>query len=162
MHAFIEEKHDGQWVFGPPVYEIDFRRTERGRERFNEPDEVAANCPLDQRNYALFGFMAGIRSDTTPCIQLLYRLGTGVWSRGTPDGMSPETEIEYGEWSGDAHSHSWLTLEELTTGLMASNLAGEAEEFSSLLSFSLKQMRARAKEAGLAATEMRVVFWFDN
>lgn len=161
IHAFIEEKRDGQWAFGPPVYEVDFRRTEWGRERCNDPDDVAANCPIDQRNYPLFGFMAGVRSDNTPCIQWLDPQEIGCRT-GIDDDMAPETAKEYGEWSGDAHSHSWLTLEEMRTGLMAATLAGEAEEFSDQLSFSLKQMNARAEGAGLPTTDMRVVFWFDN
>jgi hypothetical protein len=163
IHAFIEEKHDGQWRYGPSVYEVDFRRTEWGRERFNEPDEVGANCPIDQRNYPLFGFMARVRSDDTPCMQLLDPQEV-VCQRGAPPDMAPETlqGKTSEEWLSDTHSHSWLTLEEMAAGLMAATLAGEAEEFSDQLLFSLKQMKARAKEAGLPASDMRVVFWFDN
>lgn len=161
IHAFIEEKRDGQWRYGPAIYEIDFRRTDWGRETFDGLDYEAANCPIDQRNYRLFGFMAGVRSDITPCLHLL-RLQEGGPVRGEPDDMAPETMKEYEGWRGCVHSDSWLTLEEMRTGLMASALAGKHEGFAEQLDFSLTQMEKRCADTGLHPADMRVIFWFDN
>ena len=57
------------------------------------------------RDYELFGFLAGVRSD----YQHFERKET------IPEDISPELRRELEDWGSDGHSHSWLTLEELQT-----------------------------------------------
>lgn len=64
-------------------------------------------APFNWRNYGLFGFFAGIRnySEITPAST----------PRGIPGDASIEVKEAYDAWRGDAHSASWLSVQELAT-----------------------------------------------
>jgi hypothetical protein len=81
IHLFVEERVDnGKWEY---VQEIDVNR-----------------------NYDLFGFLAGVRDDNN--LQHFPR-------KGFPNDASKTVIGQYDEWDLNGHSHSWLTLEELQT-----------------------------------------------
>lgn len=60
---------------------------------------------LDCRSYGIFGFLADVRnySAVTPISQ----------PRGVPDDVSAGLKADYESWGSDAHSASWLSVEEL-------------------------------------------------
>lgn len=62
--------------------------------------------PFDWRSYGRFGFLADVRnySDVDPITE----------PRGFPADASPEVRADYDGWGVDAHTPSWLTLEELS------------------------------------------------
>lgn len=62
--------------------------------------------PFSNRNYGTFGFLADVRNYAK-----LRPLDT---PRGIPNNVSGEVQAEYYAWRGDAHSASWLSVEELT------------------------------------------------
>ena len=59
---------------------------------------------LENRNYSTFAFLAGVRN----------RFNTkGFEAKGEPDDMSEDTKGTIESWKDDAHSHSYLSLQEL-------------------------------------------------
>lgn len=67
-------------------------------------DEMTSE-PFCWRSYGMFGFLADVRnySEVMPIAE----------QRGWPIDASDGATAEYKDWSGDAHSPSWLTVEEL-------------------------------------------------
>ncbi len=68
--------------------------------------EAIPNAPvMEWRSYAVFGFLAGVRnySDVTPISD----------PRGFPDDASDDVAEDYEGWGPDAHTPSYLSLEEL-------------------------------------------------
>jgi len=62
-------------------------------------------APLHSRSYGTFAFLAGVRnySEVTPIAE----------PRGFPADASPEVKADHETWDLDAHTASWLSLEEL-------------------------------------------------
>lgn len=58
------------------------------------------SSPNIQRNYELFAKMAGVR-------------GFGPEPRGIPNDLSKVVQLSYDEWGSDAHSASWLSVDEI-------------------------------------------------
>lgn len=126
------------------------------------------------RQYGKFGFMADVRnySAVEPICP----------PNGLPDDASPETKAEYEDWSGDAHTPSWLTIAQMeafdyerTTedrrytrkeangvfngGATCEPGKGESTTVRKFLESSdYFESLAAVKEAGIE----RIVFWFDN
>lgn len=129
--------------------------------------------PFDWRNYGLFGFLAGVRnySDVTPLSE----------PRGFPHDASRKVKQDYAEWMSDAHSASWLTIEELLAfdydaemedrritvqlapnhwhgGMTAEPGGGEMVTYRAFLGQHFFDDLAKLTNAGAE----RIVFWFDN
>lgn len=128
--------------------------------------------PLGGRDYGKFGFLAGVRnySEIKPIAEL----------RGIPDDASLGTKDNYEAWEGDAHSASWLTLDELLavdygqfiedrrcmkqTGQYWDGAAtcepgeGKCETLSDFLGGYFLKLLHSLKDQGVE----RIVFWFDN
>jgi len=129
--------------------------------------------PMDVRSYGIFGFLAGVRnySDVPPLAA----------PRGLPADMSFGVRREYEGWRDDAHTPSWLSMEEL----MAFNYSAQVEDrrctrrvaggymsgaetcapgegeqmpWSEFLGDWFMDELKRLKDAGAE----RLVFWFDN
>lgn len=135
IHVHVEIKRDGRWL---------------------HLNEVQV-----QRNYHLFGKMAGVRDEDAKPI---------APPRGVPDDMSEITKLCYDRMGIDAHTPSWLTGAE----------AGEVEDWfektfphrpgGPLFGYVLgnyvnshvkwEDTRKAFKEMGVE--DVRVVFWFDN
>lgn len=63
--------------------------------------------PFDWRSYGMYGFLADVRnySDVPPIAE----------RRGIPPDTSAYVKEEYEGWSSDAHSASWLSVNELAS-----------------------------------------------
>jgi hypothetical protein len=129
--------------------------------------------PFDWRSYGMYGFLAGVRNySAVPEI---------APKRGVPDDLSAGVRGEYDGWDSDAHSASWLSVEELTafdynqvmedrrvTRQTASNVwdggctaapgEGETMTYREFLGDAFFADLEKLKAAGAE----RVVFWFDN
>jgi hypothetical protein len=131
---------------------------------------------FDCRNYGLFGWLANVRnySAVPPLSE----------PRGLPTDVSSQVRDEAEDWSGDGHTHSWLSAKELldldldatfenrrvtrqtgpnswdggcTADLGGGKVVVYRELFGSCLTDTLDVLR------GLGAPDdVRVVFWFDN
>ena len=122
----------------------------------------------DDRNYDLFGVLAGVR-------------GSAVNNqidepRGLPKDVSDIVYEDYIGWDMDAHSCSYLTLRELIEFDMYD--WDDSEEESHILIPLIDRLKQRADELHLIwdfcwsgrgrleslkkAEKIRIVFWFDN
>lgn len=108
-------------------------KTIGGKGRFFE--EARISIP---RAYHLFSFLAGVRGGEEPIVE----------PRGFPDDSGWATKEEFEEWDSDAHTPSWLTLEELLT-------IPDIEEYP-----FIKYMKALKEDD--PDEVFRLVFWFDN
>ncbi|WP_146154250.1 hypothetical protein [Prevotella sp. oral taxon 376] len=98
------------------------------------------------RAYEMFAALANVRNNGSI---------KAFEPKGLPDDISYKTKEDYELWRYDAHSHSWVTQDELETAIKeARKPLGSYinEDYDALLAY----MRAFRKE------EVRFVFWFDN
>ena len=171
IHSHAEVKQpDGTWKNIGKVFPVN-DKTWAGiiKSEFEEP--------FYQRNYGVFGFLANVRNyaHVPPIAEVKYAI---------PEDAAPETKESYESWDCDAHSASWLTLEQLlavnyeetfwnrrVTKQTASNcwngaaLAEEGEgTHETLRDFLGSTFFAHLETLkGLGKPEdVRVVFWFDN
>lgn len=143
------------------------KRTELGYEK------IAGLEPFDWRAYGMFGFLANVRnySEVPPIAE----------QRGIPSDVSAEVANDYKGWDMDAHSASWLSVEELAAfnydapmedrrvtrqtgpnswdgGCTAEPGGGEKTTFREFLGEGFFKEIQKLKDAGAD----RIVFWFDN
>lgn len=135
IHCFVEvEKADGGWVL--------------------------MDHPLVERNYLLFGRIAGIRDKDLEFL-------AGVWNRnleliapirGLPTDISEGTQFYLDYAKGDVHTYTWLT------GKEAGKLEREfREKFSYECLFNyLFGNGVSGLPDGIGLKNTRVVIWFDN
>jgi len=101
IHLYVEKLVNGKWEiqrgFVSSMYEAD-------SEFFSTAKFRNAVTPYDNRNYQLFGALAGVREDNIKPI---------AEPRGLPDDASPEVAAEAKDYGIDGHTHSWLTLKEI-------------------------------------------------
>src|SRR4051794_28813283 len=103
IHSYVEKKNSqtGNWEKLGDIFPVepDYREWS-GKESWDSPFTV--------RTYPMFAFLADVRNegDVPPISK----------PRGLPPDLSPEVRRladEWGEWSEEAHSHSWLSIHEL-------------------------------------------------
>lgn len=129
--------------------------------------------PFSDRSYEIFGFLAGVRnySAVTPIVQ----------PRGFPKDACTQVVREFKSWEGDAHTPSWITLQELlgydyeqtmedrrctrqlgpnhfTGAATCAPGEGEKQTVRQFLGPAFFQDLAKLQSAGAD----RIVFWFDN
>jgi hypothetical protein len=127
---------------------------------------ISGEIDID-RNYELFNILAGIRRAGPYPIM--------ADQRGIPEDVSPQNEAQYQDWTTDAHSASWLSLEELQKYL-TQHPGILTEPFVNKFWTSVVPMLGRCtlhSDCAEAGEEMqraciehpgtvRIVFWFDN
>jgi hypothetical protein len=129
--------------------------------------------PFDWRSYGMFGFLAGVRnySDVTP-ISL---------PRGIPKDASKEVIDDYESLSCDAHSASWIDIDELIAfnydipcedrrvtrqiganywngGCTCAPGGGKQTTYREFLDEGFFEELRKLHDAGVG----RIIFWFDN
>jgi hypothetical protein len=95
IHLYVEKKRNGKWVPAQGFMDVG---NEDGLLDVPYPDKQ-----LDDRDYLLFGFIAGVRDDTNQHFE----------PKGFPKDASKEVKAVFKSWGTDAHTPSYLTLEEL-------------------------------------------------
>lgn len=112
-------------------------------------EDVDSVWPQD-RHYALFGWLAGVRGSVTPISE----------PRGFPEGFSFDLEAQdhNQEWMGD-HSYSWLSAKEILEAPSQVFVRG-GEEFHTEDAFGyfLDEVQRLQNLHG----EVRLVFGFDS
>lgn len=115
---------------------------------------------LRSRNYQLFAHIAQVRGEDP----------TGHQPRGMPDDASDLSRLRAAEMGVDGHTHSWLTVEEMTKALLAVHATPEeiAKRAKHLLASGEDTVKRDADRIATGSEENydnrpeRVVFWFDN
>ncbi len=162
IHMVLERKVKDQWV---------------GLHNYNAPEPKALNVysmnkddppklrtwvtfKIRERNYRLFGELAGVRTDGT----------LGNEPRGLPQDASQLTTAMSDEWDADGHSHSYLSLPEFIAAYAAAT-----DQTPMLVEHRLHPTDETKKWFHHAATfvtgvdmyddnydEYRICFWFDS
>ena len=143
------------------------------RKAQNGAWESLGFAPFEWRSYGVFAFLAGVRnySAVTPIAE----------KRGLPSDISSHVFEENETWDGDGHSHSWLSVAELSgfdyeaitedrrhtvqTGPNSWNgaataAAGQGEKMTYREFLGEGFFADLAKLLDIGAE--RIVFWFDN
>lgn len=147
IHVHYEKKVDGKWVEAEdvkPVSEYDY----------GEPFGITEYLPFNWRQYSMFAWLcSGVRNYCdNPSISP---------QRGLPDDISESAKRSYEEWSCDAHSASFLLVDEIAAykfeGYFLSRdgeMVTAEELFGSDFFASIEELKRSDCE--------RIVFWFDN
>ena len=120
--------------------------------------------PESGRHYVLFGIMAGVRGSQSDVLPP---------PRGLPDDIALPTERAVDDWAEDAHSHSWLGIEELKQveheyADYADDSYDEDDEFNMMKTlFGWNTAPAESLDEYIKTLpddlrDMRFVFWFDS
>jgi len=129
IHLFLERKVGNKWVM---VKELD--------------------SPADNRNYARFSALAGVRGD-------------GPAPKGLPLDISDSVKLHVDDWEGDGHSHSWETIDKAAKIFL--DTESNPDEYamrnpaSYFFDLSTKSCRCCGQEI-LSIDNHRIVFFFDN
>jgi len=94
IHSHVEVLKDGKWI-NADAY-----------SKSGDNGQLAQVNPVRSRWYALFTQLAGVRDYTGLADKVSE-------PKGFPVDASPETISDYEMWGGDAHTRSWLTLDEI-------------------------------------------------
>lgn len=92
IHTYVEQRESDGWV------RVEWNG---GIDRYG----YTVTEPFDWRDYGMYGWLADVRnSSAVPPISQ---------PRGLPDDVSAQVRLHHEEWGWDAHSASWLTVDEL-------------------------------------------------
>jgi hypothetical protein len=108
--------------------------------------------PDPGRHYSMFALMAGVRNygnEIKPIAE----------PRGLPADVSAATAFAYSEWEADAHSMSWLSIEEVAEVEKA--VRAENQTLSAPFGWLCGNGWDRS-ELPKGLESARLVFWFDN
>ena len=99
IHLYKEKYIDGRWLAADTWIPCQMGEMGDGETGIDVPVALRFN----ERNYALFGLLAGVRE----------RYPFSLTPRGLPIGVCEEIAAESARWGMDGHSHSYLHLAEL-------------------------------------------------
>lgn len=146
IHFYLEVKEDDMWI---NKNKVSINTDWDENLEYPQSDIVLDSIYYD-RNYLLFGVLAGVR-DTTP--QPISH------PKGLPDDVSEEIKLFADNYDG--HSYSWLTLNELTDY----DWDSVGSIYRNCLSFTetvFPEMLDLIKHDPDRYNDVRCVFWFDS
>ena len=132
IHAMMEAKRTFSW----------------GTYWFNAGD------PMIDRNYSLFGLLAGVRAVEVEPISPPRGLPEG-YRDGISEAASEEFRGWHENWGTGAHSTSWVTLDELR---QSREILPDDEDLADLI----RRMERVADEFDGDGSRVRLVFFFDS
>lgn len=144
IHQYTERLQDGVWV--AEKADTFLVEQEDGDDYITMDD--TGDCG---RNYHLFGLLSeGVRYDCPWAFE----------PKGLVPNPSPQVASLLKQWEGDAHSHNYLTFQELAEKVVELTLfpGKNAQEWAASLSSWMNSMGESPKDLNTR----RVVFWFDN
>jgi len=162
IHTYIERKMpSGNWIFVANLNSVVHSKALWGGSM---PQFGHAFYVVNNRNYALFGRLASVRGD-------------GRDPRGLPEDVSEMVQMFADGWSGDGHSHSWLSASDFADDYYGVEALESGEEepmieyHQNILQVDknyavLQFLQEMCGVSGIGevtqANEFRFVFWFDN
>lgn len=172
IHMHVEYKIGNKWYCGDHFY---MNADWRDNKTSNEPEYTFVPI-YDHRNYALFSVLANVRNSHPPRLYI-------DTPRGLPEDVCDYVKSDYESWGIDAHSCSYLTLQELIDfheqqcpvydlanlwrGYILEDLIGRLKERADELSLIYDYKwtsphQTTRQEAYETSANIRIVFWFDN
>lgn len=170
IHMYVEYKLGSKWHNG------DYFRMNpnwKGADSVSESQYTRVEI-YPYRDYALFSVLANVRNGY-PGYQCIDQ------PRDLPDNVTDFVKAEYESWGWDAHSASYLTLQELIdfhekyhpvydlplSGYILENLIEKlkerANDINLIYDFYWNSDREESRrEAYRKSKNIRIVFWFDN
>lgn len=147
IHIHYEKKVDGKWIEAEdikPVSEYDY----------GEPFGITEYLPFDWRQYSMFAWLcSGVRNYCdNPSLSE---------ARGIPDDVSKRVKNEYLKWECDAHSASFLSVDEIAAYDFDGYFLSRDGEMVTAQDLFGKDFFASIEELKRSDCE-RIVFWFDN
>ena len=104
----------------------------------------------------LFGLMAGVRNQNN-------QVNPIAEPRGLPEDVTSLTKFESDYWSGDGHSHSHLSLDEMIfveTEMKRLDIFNTG--FGYIFGYNVDDYRKYPEDIPEGVNDVRIVFWFDN
>lgn len=101
------------------------------------------------RDYGIFGFLAHVRCNVPEPYE----------PKGLPNGMADFTKREYEIWEGDAHSMSYLYLDELRDAFQRHSKHFKERD---KLGDDYLSLIPKMEHYEADGYDCRLVFWFDN
>lgn len=155
IHLYVEDKNEstGKYTFVPNFF------------------------PLDSRNYWIFSLLGNVRNTSILKFKPLSN------NRGIPDDCSPKVKKSYSDWDLDAHSASYLNVEELAaidfnlslkhfisneiTPAYEQSFRANLFNIHSIDTLTLAQtlgeeFMGELRQLFRIAPKGRIIFWFDN
>lgn len=108
------------------------------------------------RNYNLFGYLAGVRDTSVEPISQ---------PRGLPTDVSKPTLHEHELWNGGGHSHSYLSFSEIENFRKHNPDATSLDPLLEAMTERLRDEMWISRDAPIPDDkkhDFRIVFWFDN
>jgi hypothetical protein len=137
IHMVLERKYGLKWIA------MDTFKGHEGSHGKGWTSPAATS-----RNYVRFAALASVRGD-------------GPQARGLPADISETTAMLFEDWGSDAHSMSWLPLDEAAKIFLATDHDTKPDDFKSKYPqshyFGVDESDARSNRV-----KHRIVFWFDN
>lgn len=128
IHIYSESLIEEKWVLQEKLEDVN-----KGHPEFPEPhyDTINADNLFIGRNYFLFGILAGVRSWDEGDFEV----------KGLPKDSSKELNILYKQWRGNAHTPSYITLEELKEWLGREQYEGRKEVIEANITWWIKELK---------------------
>ena len=144
IHAYAEVLLKGRWhQAGEVGYDWNYDTVTHEETRI-----LAIKDVYDERNYTLFGILAGVRvDDEEPIIE----------RRGLPSDVSKELKKRSDNMGADGHSHHYYYVDELVENKL--RFVGR-EYVKSFVPEVIDYLVGLGKFPGVE--DVRFVFWFDN
>lgn len=156
IHWYSETKRDGKWEFD---YKESFKIVEEEEYGYSYPD--APLFPVSEHDYTFFGLIADVRG-VTPW---------NIRAKGFPEDASEEMGILFRHWEGDAHTPSYLNVQEFheldlklqlaKVEMLINPIKGFAPHHAQYLIDKLEQVLTHLDDED-NPEDRRLVFWFDN
>lgn len=145
IHEHREQKVDGVWVTADTWID------ESGEPNYPPGTQTYVTDGLSlSRNYSLFGYLCeGVRRDVDDARP----------ERGLPPDVSKEVKQSFVSWESDAHSASYITINEIKEALLTLTISAYTRDTDSI--------RRGLQDIldgfiGVGGEDQRFVFWFDN
>lgn len=157
IHGWIEKRVDGKWLAHRNIsggdyndYHTNVEHVDLDGRRYGRIEE------LKDRNYGFFGKLAGVRHSFDDSLE----------PQGFPDDASLECRKDFEADGSDAHTPSWVMLEEAARCYYESRFRWPANvsDDCSLEPMTNAEKLFPCEPFGIPVPdgEYRFVFWFDN
>jgi hypothetical protein len=147
IHVYTEVRPPGQLSWESKD------STEIIQEDGEDPYHECTHHIVPGRSYGLFALMAKVRGEYDCSLDC---------KNGLPEDISETTKQQFEQWDCDAHSASYLTLDEIKQHLVNILLTRGNVHYGLEQYQEIKNQMEELKIEGMSDEDVRICFWFDN